>query len=333
MMTTKFSRRRILHLAAGATALPVLSHVARAQSYPSRPITIVVGAAAGGPTDTITRTISERMRVQLGQTIIIENNGAAAGSIAHGRVARAVPDGYTLSLGHWGTHVVNGAVYTLSYDVLKDFEPVALISVSPYFIVGKRDLPPKDLKELVAWLKAGGDKVTQGTSGAGSPGHIGGVFLQSILGSRWVFVPYRGANPVMQALLGGEFDFTFSTPDQASPQIAAGRIKPYAVTAKDRMAIAPNVPTTDEAGLPGFYLSYWHALWAPRGTPKDIVERLNAAVVAALADQPVRARLADLGQEIFPREQQRPEALGALHKAEVEKWWPIIKEAGIKPEA
>jgi tripartite-type tricarboxylate transporter receptor subunit TctC len=328
----KCPRRKFLHLAAGAAALTAVSQTAWAQAYPSRPITIVVGAAAGGPTDTIARIITERMRVPLGQTIVIENNGAAAGSIAHGRVARATPDGYMLSFGHWGTHVVNAAVYTLQYDVLKDFEPIALISVSPYFMVGKRDLPANDLKDLVAWLKASGDKATQGTSGAGSPGHIGGVSLQSMLGTRWLFVPYRGANPVMQALLAGDFDWTFTTPDQGLPQIRAGRIKPYAITARSRMALAPDIPTTDEAGLPGFHLSYWHGLWAPRGTPKAIVETLNAAVVAALAEPAVRQRLGDIGQEIFPREQQRPESLGALQKAEIAKWWPIIKEANIKAE-
>src|SRR5262245_47692680 len=332
MPNLKLPRRTFLHLAASAAALPATTRIAGAQAYPSRAITLVVGAAAGGPTDTIGRIVTERMRAALGQTIVIENNGAAAGTIAHGRVARAAPDGYTLSLGHWGTHVVNGAVYTLTYDVQKDFEPVALISVSPYFMVGKKDLPPNDLKALIAWLKASGDKVTQGTSGAGSPGHIGGVFLQSQLGTRWVFVPYRGANPVMQALLAGEFDWTFTTPDQGLPQIQAGRIKPYAITAKSRMAHAPNVPTTDEAGLPGFYLSYWHALWAPRGTPKDIVAQLNASVVAALAEPAVRQRLDDLGQQVFPPAQQTAETLGALQKAEIEKWWPLIKAAGIKPE-
>lgn len=328
----KLPRRRFLHIAAGAAALPAVSRIASAQSYPTRPITIVVGAAAGGPTDTIGRIISERMRAFLGQTIVIENNGAAAGSIAHGRVARAAPDGYTLSLGHWGTHVVNGAVYTLPYDVLKDFEPIALISVSPYFIVGKKDLQANDLYDLVEWLKASGEKATQGTSGAGSPGHIGGIFLQSLLGTRWLFVPYRGANPVMQALLAGEFDWTFTTPDQGLPQIRAGRIKAYAITAKRRMALAPDVPTSDEAGLPDFYLSYWHGLWAPRGTPKDTIERVNAAVLATLAEPVVRQRLADIGQEIFSREQQSPESLGSLQKSEIEKWWPIIKQAGVKPE-
>jgi tripartite-type tricarboxylate transporter receptor subunit TctC len=328
----KSPRRKFLRLAASAAALPVLARTAWAQAYPTRPITMVVGAAAGGPTDTIGRIITERMRVPLGQTIVIENNGAAAGGIAHGRVARAAPDGYTLSLGHWGTHVVNGAVYTLPYDVLKDFEPVALISVSPYFMVGKRDLPANDLKDFVAWLKASGDKATQGTSGAGSPGHIGGVSLQSMLGTRWLFVPYRGANPVMQALLAGDFDWTFTTPDQGLPQVRAGRIKAYAIAAKSRIALSPDIPTTDEAGLPGFYLSYWHGLWAPRGTPKDIIETLNAAVVAALAEPAVRQRLGDVGQEIFPPEQQRPESLGALQKAEIEKWWPIIKAANIKAD-
>src|SRR5215813_8143412 len=328
----KLPRRSFLHLVVGAAAVPAVTRIAGAQAYPSRPITVVVGAAAGGPTDTIGRIITERMRTTLGQTIVIENNGAAAGSIAHGRVARAAPDGYTLSLGHWGTHVVNGAVYSLSYDTLTDFEPVALISVSPYFIVGKSNLPPNNLKELVAWIKANGEKGTQGTSGAGSPGHIGGALLQSILGTRWVFVPYRGANPVMQALLAGEFDWTFTTPDQGLPQIQAGRIKPYAITAKSRMPLAPNVPTTDEAGLPGFYLSYWHGLRAPKGTPRETIATLNAAVVAALAEAPVRQRLSDIGQEIFPREQQTPESLGALQRAEIDKWWPIIKAAGIKPE-
>jgi tripartite-type tricarboxylate transporter receptor subunit TctC len=328
----KLPRRRFLQLAAGAAALPAASPIARAQTYPVRPITMIVGAAAGGPTDTIGRIITDRMRNALGQTIVIENNGAAAGSIAHGRAARAAPDGYTLSLGHWGTHVVNGAVYTLQYDLQKDFEPVALISSSPYFLVGKSDLAASDLKALVAWLKANPGKATQGTSGAGSPGHIGGVFLQSKLGTHWVFVPYRGASPVMQALLAGEFDWTFTTPDQGAPQIKAGRIKAYAVTARSRMALAPDVPTTDEAGLPGFYLSYWHGVWAPRGTPKEIIGKLNAAVVAALDEPAVRQRLAEVGQEIFPRNLQTPEALGALQKAEIEKWWPVIKAAGIKPE-
>jgi tripartite-type tricarboxylate transporter receptor subunit TctC len=272
------------------------------------------------------------MRMSLGTTIVIENNGSAAGSIAHGRVARASPDGYTLSLGHWGTHVVNGAVYSLTYDVYKDFEPVALISSNPYLMVGRLTLPADDLRGLVGWLKANPVTATQGTSGAGSPGHIGGIMLQSILGVTWQFIPYRGANPVMQDLVAGQFDFTFTPPDQGMPQIRAGRIKVFAVSAKQRLGIAPDVPTTDEAGLPGFYLSYWHGLWAPRGTPKDVVAKLSAAVADALADQGVRQRLAELGQQVYPREQQTPEGLAALQKADIDKWWPMIKAANIRAE-
>jgi tripartite-type tricarboxylate transporter receptor subunit TctC len=325
-------RRGFLRLSAGAAVLPVASRIAQAETYPARPITIVVGASAGGPTDTIGRIITERMRMTLGTTIVIENNGSAAGSIAHGRVARAAPDGYTLSLGHWGTHVVNGAVYALTYDVFRDFEPVALISSNPYLMVGRLALPVGDLAGLVAWLKANSGTATQGTSGAGSPGHIGGIMLQSILGATWQFIPYRGANPVMQDLVAGQFDFTFTPPDQGMPQIRAGRIKVFAVSANKRLGIAPDVPTTDEAGLPGFYLSYWHGLWAPRGTAKDIVARLNAAVVEALADAGVRARLAELGQQVYPREQQTPEALATLQKADIDKWWPMIKAANIRAE-
>jgi tripartite-type tricarboxylate transporter receptor subunit TctC len=325
-------RRGFLRLSAAAAVLPATSRIVEAETYPARSITLVVGASAGGPTDTIGRIITERMRMSLGTTIVIENNGSAAGSIAHGRVARAAPDGYTLSLGHWGTHVVNGAVYSLTYDVYKDFEPVALISSNPYLMVGRLTLPADDLRGLVGWLKANPVTATQGTSGAGSPGHIGGIMLQSILGVTWQFIPYRGANPVMQDLVAGQFDFTFTPPDQGMPQIRAGRIKVFAVSAKERLGIAPEVPTTDEAGLPGFYLSYWHGLWAPRGTPKDVVARLNAAVADALADPGVRQRLGELGQQVYPREQQSPEGLAALQKADIEKWWPMIKAANIRAE-
>jgi tripartite-type tricarboxylate transporter receptor subunit TctC len=327
-----FAKRAIL-LAVTAVASFLYAEVsASAQSYPTRPITMIVGAAAGGPTDTIGRIIAERMRVSLGQTIIIENNGSAAGSIAHGRVARAADDGYTLSLGHLGTHVYNGVVYLLPYDVLADFEPVSLISDTPFLFAARSGLPADDLKGLLGWLKANANKALLGTAGAGSPPHIGGVFLESITGANWQYVPYRGALPAMQGLMGGEVDWELTTPDTGLPQMRAGRIKVFAVTARTRLTTAPDIPTTDEAGLPGFYLSYWHGLWARRGTPKDVVSKLNSALVDALANPAVRARLADLGQEIFPREQQTPEALAALQKTEIDKWWPIIKAAGIKPE-
>jgi tripartite-type tricarboxylate transporter receptor subunit TctC len=327
----EYSRRNFLHLAAGAALLSV-SAPGWGQTYPARSLTVMVGAAAGGPTDTLTRIITERMRALLGQTIIIENNGAAAGSIAAGRVARAAPDGYTLSVGHWGTHVVNGAIYALPYDLRNDFEPISLIASTPQIIVVRNSLPANDLRGLIVWLKANPDKASQGTAGTGSPAHVSGVSFQASTGTRFRFVPYRGAGPAMQDLVAGQTDLMFDQATNALPQVRANRIKAMAVTAKARLASAPDVPTVDEAGLPGFYAAVWHALWAPKNTPREVIAKLNSAVVEALADSNVRARLADLGQDIFPREQQTPEALGAYHRAEIEKWWPIIKAANIKGE-
>jgi tripartite-type tricarboxylate transporter receptor subunit TctC len=303
---------------------------ASAQAYPTKPISIVVPFAAGGPTDVIARVLAQHMRTSLGQTVIVENITGANGNIGVGRVARAAPDGYTLSIGHWSTHVVNGAVYPLPYDLLKDFEPITLVATNSYLIVTKNSVPANDLKSLIAWLRANPDKATEGTAGAGSPQHVGGVFFQNATGTRFQFVPYRGAAPAMQALVGGEIDMIIDDPTSSLPQVRAGRIKAHAVTAKNRLASAPDIPTVDEAGLPGFYFSRWHAIWAPKGTPRDVVAKLNAAISGALADPTVRARLSDLGQEIFPREQQNPAALAAFHKAEIDKWWPIIKAAGIK---
>ena len=328
----KTPRRRFLHLAAGAAALPAVSRIARAQSYPSRPITIIVPFVPGGATDLIGRLLAERMRVSLGQPVIIENVSGATGSIGVGRVARAAPDGYTLSIGHWSTHVINGAIYPLQYDVLGDFEPISLISSNLHVIVARKTLPATNLKELIAWLKANPDKALAGTAGAGSPQHIGGAFFQNATETRFQFVPYRGGAPAMQDLVAGQIDFMIDDPTNALPQIRSGAIKAYAVAAKSRLAQAPDIPTVDEAGLPEFYYSRWHALWAPKGTPKDVIARLNAAVVDALANPAVRSRLADLAQEIYPRAQQSPEALGVFHKAEIEKWWPIIKAANIKAE-
>ncbi len=326
------SRRQLLRLAAVAAALPAVARVARAETFPSRPITMIVPAAVGGPTDTLGRVVGERMARALGQYIVYENMGSAAGSIAVGRAARAAPDGYTLSIGHWTTHVANGAVYKLSYDLMNDFEPVALLASPPLMIVSANAVPANDLNGLIAWLKANPDKASEGTGGAGAPSHISGVLFQALTGTRFQFVPYRGAAPAMQDLLAGQIDMMFDQVPNCLPQVTAGRIRAYAVTAPRRLAVAPDIPTVDEAGLPGFYFSNWHGLWVPRGTSKDIVVKLNAAVMEALADQVVRARLAQLGFEIFSTGQQTPEALRAHQKAEMEKWWPIIRAAGIEAE-
>jgi tripartite-type tricarboxylate transporter receptor subunit TctC len=323
-------RRQFLHLAAGAAALPAVPHIARAQAYPSRPVTIVVPFAAGGPTDTLARILAERMRVSLGQTIVIENAVGAAGSIGVTRVARAVPDGHTISIGHLGTHVINGAIYTLPYDLLKDFEPVGLIADHPSLVVSKNAVPAKDLRELLAWVKSNGASV--GTSGTGAVTHVAGILFQKLTGAQMRYVPYRGAGPAMQDLVAGQIDLMFDQASNSLPHVRGGRIRAYAVMEKQRLNAASEIPTVDEAGLPDFHISVWHALWAPKATPKDVIAKLNTAMVDTLADPAVRARLADLGQELPARERQTPEALAAYHKAEIEKWWPIVKAANVKGE-
>jgi tripartite-type tricarboxylate transporter receptor subunit TctC len=293
---------------------------------------MIVPLAPGGSTDVIARIMAEGIRASLGQPVIVENTTGAGGTIGVGRLARAAPDGYTIGIGQWGTNMANGAIYTLQYDLLKDFEPIALIATQPFLIVTRKTMPASDLKELVAWLKANPDKATQGNSGIGTPSHVAGVFLQNAVGAKWALVPYRSAGLSMQDLVAGNIDLTLDTPAVSMSQVRAGNIKAYAVTSKSRIAVAPDIPTTDEAGLPGFYFSFWHALWAPKGTPKDIIARLNAAAVSTLADPGLRAKLVDLAQEIFPPEQQTPEALLAYHQAEIEKWWPIIRAADIKAQ-
>jgi tripartite-type tricarboxylate transporter receptor subunit TctC len=292
---------------------------------------MIIPFAAGGPTDVIGRLLAERMRGTLGQSVIAENSTGAGGTIGVGRVARAAPDGYILGMGIWSTHVVNGAIYTLQYDLVKDFAPVTPISRElGTLIVAKKNTPAKDLRELIEWLKASQGRATFGTAGVGSPPHIGGLLFQNLSGAPFQFVHYRGASQVAQDLVAGQIDMAIDSPTTSLPQVRAGFVKAYAVTAKSRLPAAPDIPTADEAGLPGMYLSVWFALWAPKGTPTNVIAKLNLAARRALADPSMGSRLADLGQEIFPPGQQTPEVLAALQKADIEKWWPIIKAANIK---
>ena len=328
----KIPRRQFLHLAAGAAILPAVSQVARAQAYPARAITMIVPYAAGGPADALARILGERMRATLGQSILIENVTGASGTIGVGRAVKSLPNGYTLSLGHVGSHVVNGAIFPLPFDLLNDFEPVALLPSNALLIVAKKSFPANDLKEMIAWLKANPDKATAGTSGAGGGSHVNGVYFQNRTDTRFQFVPYRGTGPAMADLIAGQIDIMFDQASNSLEQVRGGTIKAYAVTSKTRLHSAPAIPTVDEAGLPGFYTSTWYGLWAPKDTPKDTIAKLNEAVVEALTDPAVAKRLIEQGLDIPPRSQLTPEALGAFHKAEIEKWWPIIKSANIKAQ-
>jgi tripartite-type tricarboxylate transporter receptor subunit TctC len=326
----RFPRRQFLQLAAGAAALPALSRIASAQSYPSRLVTVIVPSGAGGPSDVIARIVTERMRSALGQVLVIENVPGANGTLGIGRIARAKPDGYTIAFSASGsTHVANAAIYALPYDVVNDFEPIGLVTKdSAHFIVARKSMPANNLKELIA-CAGKPRKATLGHTGPGSPAHIAGIVFQKLTGTRLQDVAYRTAGHAMQDVIAGHIDMMMSSPSIALAPARAGSAKAYAVAAANRLVRAPDIPTVDEAGLPGFYAAGWFALWAPKGTPRDSIGRLNVALVDALADTATRARLADLGQEIYPREQQTPEALAALQKAEIEKWWPIIEEAGI----
>jgi tripartite-type tricarboxylate transporter receptor subunit TctC len=305
---------------------------AGAADYPDHPIIMIVPLAPGGSTDTLGRVMAQGMSKALGQPVVVENTAGAAGVIGVTRAERSAPDGYTVLWGMWGTNMANGAIYDLDFDFLKDFEPVGLVATQPFLVDARKTMPATNLKELVAWLKTNGDKTTMGTSGVGSPSHIAGVLMEQFVGTKWQMISYRSAGLATQDLLAGITDIQLDTPAVSLPHVQSGDLKAYAVTAKERIAVAPDIPTTDEAGLPGFYFSFWHAMWAPKGTPKPIIDKLNAAIVAALADPDTRKKLTDLAQIIYPRDQQTPQALHDFQKAEIEKWWPIIKAAGIKPQ-
>ncbi len=323
----------VIRLAAVATAVLVAgSDSPAAERYPSRPVTLNVPYAAGGPLDVVVRIVADGLRTTLGQSILVENVTGAGGSIGVGRAVRAAPDGYTISTGNWSTHVANGAIYPLPYDLRTDFEPVSLIPSEDNLIIARKDFPAKTLAELIAWLKQNPGKASAGTSGLGGPSYMAAVFFQMRTGTQFAFVPYRGAGPALLDLVAGQLDIMSTAPAIALPHIRDGTIKAYAVCARDRIPAAPDIPTTDEAGLPGFYFSVWSGMWVPRGTPPDIIDRLTAALRDALADPAVRQRLAALAIEAPPPNQLGPQTLATLHKAEIDKWWPIIKAAGIKGE-
>jgi tripartite-type tricarboxylate transporter receptor subunit TctC len=305
---------------------------ALAENFPSHPITIVVPFSAGGPSDAMARILAERMQRTLGETILIENVTGAGGSLGVGRVVRASPDGYTISFGHLGTHVANGAIYKLGYDLVTDLEPVVLLPSNPMIIVSKNAVPAKSLKELLAWLKSRPTPPTAGTAGAGSGSHIAGLYFENVTGIKLQFVPYRGTAPALNDLVAGQIDIIVDQLSNSISQVRAGTIRAYAVTDDKRVESASDIPTTDEAGLPGFHMTLWSGLWVPKNTPKDIVAKLNAAAVDALNDPAVRVKLENLGLQMPPADKLSPEALGAWQKAEIAKWWPMLKAANVKLE-
>jgi tripartite-type tricarboxylate transporter receptor subunit TctC len=315
-----------------AAALVLLAAQAGAETYPSRPITIIVPTTAGGPPDTLARLIAEPMRSVLGQPVIVENITGAGSTIGVARVARAAPDGYTLSIGHLNSHVFSSLTYPTNYDVLNDFAPIALLTIAPMAIYGRTGLPGSNLKELVAWMKDNPNKLSFGSVGVGGPARVWAADFQSKVGTQFQFVPYRGAVAAAQDLAGGQIDLSAGEGTNALTLSRAGKVKIYAILTEQRWPVAPDVPTLAETGVPGLNMPFWHALWAPKGTPPEVIAKLNAAVVHALAEPMVRDRFAQSGQDTFPREQQTPQFLAAYHKAEVEKWGAVIKATGVKAQ-
>jgi len=327
LMTRNGMARFALAFALIAAASPVA-----AELFPSRPITMMVGFPPGGPTDTLARILADGMQGSLGQPVVVETLSGSSGTIATGRVAHARADGYTLGLGNWSSHVASPSIYPLDYDILRDLQPISLLSASPLWIIGKEALPPNTMPELIAWMKARPEPTTFGTVGTGSAAHLCGLYFAQHAGLRLQYVPYRGAGPAMQDLIGGQIDLSCLEASSGLPYVQAGKFKAYAVMGEQRWPKWSVTPTMIESGIPGATVNFWHGLWTTAGTPKDNVDRLDAAVMTALANPAVRQRLETLGQVIFPRDQQNPAGLAAYQKAEIDKWWPIIKAAGIKSE-
>jgi tripartite-type tricarboxylate transporter receptor subunit TctC len=315
---------------AGCIALLSLGGFALADPFPAHPITIVVPFSAGGPSDAMARVLAERMKATLGEAILVENTTGAGGSIGVGRVVHSPADGYTIGFGHLGTHVANGAIYKLGYDLVGDLEPVVLLPSNTMIIVSKNAVPAKSLNELLAWLKSRPQPATAGTAGAGSGSHIAGLAFEAASGVKLQFVPYRGTAPAMNDLVAGQIDLIVDQLSNSINQVRAGTIRAYAITNDKRIEQAPDIPTTDEAGLPGLHMTLWSGLWLPKGTPKEIVAKLNAAAVDALSDPAVRRQLENLGLQMPPADKLTPEALGAWQQAEIARWWPIIKAANVK---
>jgi tripartite-type tricarboxylate transporter receptor subunit TctC len=301
-----------------------------ATEYPTRPITFVVPFAAGGPTDVLARTMAEHISAVVRQPIVIENAPAAGGSVGVGRVVHAVPDGYTVSVGNWSTHVLNGAIYPLNYGLVADLAPVVRLPGSPQFIVARNGMPANSLGELMLWLKSHAANV--GTAGIGSASHVSALLFQKQNGGQLSFVHYRGAGPAMIDLVAGHIDMMFDQSANSLAHVRTGSIKAYAVTSPTRLSPTPDIPTVDEAGLPGFHIAVWHGLWAPKGTPDDVVAKLNGAARTVLDDPAMREKFASVGQSTPAPDQMTPAALAALQKAEIAKWWPILKAASVKAE-
>jgi tripartite-type tricarboxylate transporter receptor subunit TctC len=325
-------RKLLTRLILGAALFGLECNAVTAQDYPTRPITIIVPFPAGGATDTLARFLAEKMRPGLGQHLVIENIAGAAGSIGVGRAVRAAADGYTLSIGTSTTHMLTGGLYALPFDLLTDLEPVIQIGSEPLLIVAKKTLPADNLKGLIAYLKANPDKASVGIAGVGATGHLTGIAFEKATSTSFQFIPYRGNAPAMQDLLSGQIDFMIEPSSNFKSLVAAGSVKPFAVTGRSRLPSSPDIPTADDAGLPGFFASLWYGLWVPKNAPKDIIAKLNATMVQVLADVSVQKRFEELGIEITPFAQQSPETLRAFHKAEAERWWPIIKASNIKME-